>query len=98
MTKAEVDVVLMRLVTEFEVTRLRSVAAQRELLVLVASQTLDDKTVADAHGYWLELEDHCSAIVQRIVELAETCAEGERPRPERRYASETAVLECSCHN
>jgi hypothetical protein len=98
MTKPETDVVLMRLVAEYEATRLKAVAARRDILILVASQTLDREIVADAHEYWLELEDHCSDIVQRIVELAEAGAADFQAPPEHTRYTQPEVLERNCLN
>jgi hypothetical protein len=74
MTETEMDALVARLVPEYEATKLKAVIARQDFLIVAASDNVSRRTVADAHERWLELEDHCAAILQRIDTLAETSA------------------------
>jgi hypothetical protein len=71
MTESEVDAIVARLVPEYEAAKLKALIARQDFLVVSTGTDVDRKVAGDARERWLELEDYCTAILQRIDSLAE---------------------------
>jgi hypothetical protein len=71
MTEAEVDAMVARLVPEYEAAKLKALIARQDFLAVSAGRSVDRKIADEARERWLELEDYCASILQRIDYLAE---------------------------
>lgn len=70
MTEAETDAAVARLVPEFEANKLEALDARSRYYTLLARTPFDRDAAMGEYFRWQKLEACCSAILDRIEQMA----------------------------